>query len=119
MTVSGVNIDGDAVNVTHPYDEIGGYWGDYARTSENFMRDASFAKLRQVTFGYNLPQSLLAKTPFTFVNLSFVGRNLLLLYDDIENVDPESMYSSGNDQGFDYFALPHTRSYGFNLRLRF
>jgi hypothetical protein len=114
-----VNIEGAPVNVTQPWNEIDGYWGDYARCSENFMYDASFAKLRQVTFGYNLPNSLLDKTPFTYVNLSFVGRNLMLLYNNMENTDPESQYTNGNDQGFDYFAMPHTRSYGFNLRVRF
>jgi TonB-linked SusC/RagA family outer membrane protein len=119
LTVSGVNVEGAPVNVTQPWNEIDGYWGDYARCSEKFMYDASFAKLRQVTFGYNLPNSLLDKTPFTYVNLSFVGRNLLLLYNKMENVDPESMYTNDNGQGFDYFALPHTRSYGFNLRVRF
>jgi TonB-linked SusC/RagA family outer membrane protein len=118
-TVSGVNVEGAPVNLTIPYDEISGYWYEYSRCSENYIYDASFAKLRQVTFGYNLPKSILDKTPFTYVNVSFVGRNLLLLYDKMENVDPESMYTSGNDQGFDYFALPHTRSYGFNLRVRF
>jgi hypothetical protein len=53
------------------------------------------------------------------VNLSFVGRNLFLIYNKMDNVDPESMYRNANDQGFDYFGIPHTRSYGLNLRVRF
>jgi TonB-linked SusC/RagA family outer membrane protein len=119
ITVSGVDSEGAPVNITIPWDEVSGYWYDYSRCSDFFMYDASFIKLRQLTLGYNLPQSLLEKTPFTYVNLSFVGRNLLLLYDKMDNVDPESMYRNSNDQGFDYFGIPHTRSYGLNLRVRF
>jgi len=53
------------------------------------------------------------------LNLSFVGRNLFLLLNHMDNVDPESMYTNGNGQGLEYFAMPQTRSYGFNLRVRF
>jgi outer membrane receptor protein involved in Fe transport len=118
-TVSGVDSEGAPFNYTIPWDEINGYWYDYSRCSEYMMYDASFFKLRQLTLGYNLPQSILDRTPFTYVNLSFVGRNLALLWDKMDNVDPESMYRNSNDQGFDYFGLPHTKSYGFNLRVRF
>ncbi len=83
------------------------------------MYDASFAKLRQLTFGYNVPPSLLQKTPFQSLSLSFVGRNLSILWKNTDNIDPESSYSSGNGQGLDYFGMPRTRSYGFNLRVGF
>jgi hypothetical protein len=119
ITVEGVTLEGTPLSVTHPWQEVSGYWSDYHRCSEYFIYDASFVKLRQMTLGYSLPMSLLERTPFNYVNVAFVGRNLLMIYKDIENVDPESMYTSGNDQGFDYFALPHTRSFGFNLRVRF
>ena len=83
------------------------------------MRDASFAKLRQVSIGYRFPSSLLDNTPIQSASLSFVGRNLAVLFDDIENVDAESTYNNSNAQGLDYYALPQTRSYGFNLVVTF
>jgi len=89
------------------------------RVQDHFIYDGSFAKLRQITFGYNFPRRLMEKTPFTNVSLSFVGRNLSILWKNIENVDPESGYSSGNGQGLDYFGMPQSRSYGFNLRASF
>jgi len=119
IPVSGVTREGTPLNITIPPESIGSYYGGYSNCSEYFMYDASFAKLRQVTFGYTFPRSILDKTPFTYLNLSFVGRNLLLLLNHMENVDPESMYSNGNDQGLEYFAMPQTRSYGVNLRVRF
>jgi hypothetical protein len=63
---------------------------------------------------------MLDKTPFQSVSISFVGRNLAILFKDIDNVDPESNYSANaGAQGLEYFGFPSTRSYGFNLNLTF
>ena len=84
------------------------------------MYDASFIKLRQVSLEYSLPSKLLSdKTPLKTVAVSFVGRNLAILYRKTDNIDPESSYTSGNGQGIDQFAMPGTRSYGFNVRVVF
>jgi hypothetical protein len=89
------------------------------RAQDRFIYDGSFAKLRQLTFGYNFPSSLLAKTPIQSLGLSFVARNLAILWKNVDNIDPESSYSSGNGQGLDYFGMPQTRTFGFNLRVGF
>ncbi|HEY8510453.1 MAG TPA: SusC/RagA family TonB-linked outer membrane protein [Cyclobacteriaceae bacterium] len=102
--------------------EARNYWGDVGgetnAKTDLFVYDASFIKLRQVTFGYNLPRAILEKTPFRSVRLSFVGRNLAIIHKNTPNIDPESSYSSGNGQGLDYFGFPSTRSYGFDLKLQ-
>ena len=103
--------------------EANNYWGtlngETTGTPGTFIYDASFAKLRQVTFGYNFPKSMLGKTPFQNLSLSFVGRNLLVLFKNVPNVDPEPFYSNSNSQGLDYFGMMPVRSYGFNLRATF
>ncbi|MEJ7681065.1 MAG: SusC/RagA family TonB-linked outer membrane protein [Segetibacter sp.] len=100
--------------------EAQNYWSQLgSRAQENFVYDASFIKLRQITFGYNLPKRLLGKTPIRNLMLSFVARNLAVLYKNVPNIDPESTYSSGNSQGLDYFGMPASRTYGFNLRATF
>ena len=119
LTVTGVDLEGEAFTKTLDAEEIPGFWGAYGNLSDRFMRDASFLKLRQLTFGYGLPRQILDGTPFRNVSLSFVARNLLILYSQLENVDPESNYSNANAQGFDYFGIPQTRSYGFNLKVGF
>ena len=98
-----------------------GRMGDQANGVSSFwMYDGSFAKLRQLIFGYNLPRKLLENTPIQSANISFVGRNLWIISKNIENVDPESAYSTNaNAQGLEYFAMPANRSYGFNLRVTF
>ena len=54
-----------------------------------------------------------------FASLSFVARNLAILYRKTENFDPETSHTNGNAQGFESFALPRTRSFGFNLKVKF
>jgi len=88
-------------------------------TTDHYLYDASFAKLRQVTIGYAFPKSLISKTPFETLTLSFVGRNLAILHKNVDNIDPESSYTVNNSQGLDYFGFPSTRSYGFNLKVGF
>ena len=119
VTVTGVDNDGEAFTKTLDNTEIAGFWNAYGNLSDQFIYDAAFVKFRQLSLGYSLPTSLLTKTPFRTLSLSFVGRNLLLLYTNLENVDPESNYSNENAQGFDYFGVPQTRSYGFNLKVSF
>ncbi len=104
--------------------EARNYWssigGESTAISTMFMRDASYVKLRQITLGYNFPRTLLAKTPFQGISVSFVARNLWILYKDTENIDPESNYSANaGAQGLEYFGFPATRSYGFNLNVKF
>lgn len=121
---TGTGTDGKPVygplSMTLNQEQTRNYWGNLAsRAQENFMYDASFAKLRQVSLEYSLPSSLLDKTPLQTVAVSFVGRNLAIIYRNTDNIDPESSYTSGNGQGIDQFAMPGTRSYGFNVRVVF
>jgi hypothetical protein len=100
--------------------EAQNYWNQMGnRVQDHFVYDASFAKLRQLTFGYNFSSGLLKKMPFRTLSLSVVGRNLSILWKNVENIDPESSYSSSNGQGLDYFGMPRTRSFGFDLRAGF
>lgn len=94
---------------------------DYHRASaferQNVI-DKSFTKLREVSLSYQLPKSIVEKTPFTGLTVSLIGRNLLL-WTPVDNqfIDPE-VTSFGNEieAGFGEFsANPTTRSYGFAL----
>ena len=104
-------------------DQARNYWGavqgETNAKTDLFLYDASFVKLRQVTFGYNFPRTMLSKTPFQSLSLSFVARNLAILHKNVPNIDPESSYQNGNGQGLDYFGFPATRSYGFDLKVQF
>lgn len=87
--------------------------------AEPFIYDGSFIKLRQIILTYSLPARIMSKSPFTGASLSFVARNLWIIYKDIPNVDPESTYSNGAGQGAELMGYPQTRSFGLNLNVKF
>ncbi len=91
----------------------------WATLTDQFVTDADFIKLRQVILGYTFPRTILGKTPIQSLNISFVARNLLLIYNTARNIDPESSYSNGNAQGLENFGLPTARSYGLSLQVKF
>lgn len=117
VSVSGVDTEGEPYNAVIPAQTY--YQGISLTITDEFVYDASFIKLRQFSLGYSLPNSILSKTPLQAVTLSLVARNLLLLYSNIPNVDPESTYNSGNAQGLEMYGVPPTRSLGLNLMVRF
>ncbi|WP_167016011.1 SusC/RagA family TonB-linked outer membrane protein [Chitinophaga sp. Cy-1792] len=87
--------------------------------TEQFIYDASYIKLRQIVLGYSLPQRWIKGSAFQSVSLSFVARNLLTIYSKVPVVDPESAYTTGTGQGFEMLGMPATRSFGFNLGVKF
>lgn len=87
--------------------------------TEEFVYDASFIKLREVSLGYNFPKSIINKIGLSDLSLSVVGRNLWNIYDKVPLVDPESSFNNGNAQGLEMYGLPATRSIGFNLNVKF
>jgi TonB-linked SusC/RagA family outer membrane protein len=123
LTVTGVAADGNGYKPftkTLTPGEAANYWANLGeRAQENFVYDASFVKLRQLTLGYSLPPKIWGKLPIRGLMLSFVARNLAILYKNVPNIDPESSYTSSNSQGLDYFGMPATRTFGFNLRATF
>ena len=112
----GINADG-APNVTSVSSQTY-FQSSHLNITGLDVYDADFIKLRQIILSYNLPQSIIAKTPFQGISLSLVGRNLAILMKHVPNVDPESSYNNTNGQGLEYFGAPTVRSYGFNLNLK-
>lgn len=86
---------------------------------ESNVYSTTFVRLREVTLGYTLPESLVERTPFSGASVFLTGRNLFLIT-DYPNFDPEtSVGGSGNFQGLEYVSLPQTRSYGAGIRVTF
>ena len=88
--------------------------------AEEFVYNASFIKLRELSFGYTFPQSILNKMKVVKgLSVSLVGRNLWTILKHTDNIDPESAYNSGNGQGLELNGYPATRSVGFNVNVKF
>ena len=84
-----------------------------------FVYDASYVKLREVVFSYNLPKTLMAKTFIDGASVSFVGSNLWIIHKNLPHADPEASQSAGNIQGWQSGVMPTTRNFGFSLNLTF
>ncbi len=84
---------------------------------ESNVQDGSWIRLREVALTYNLPSSIIDKTPFKSASITAVGRNLWL-DTAYEGIDPETnLTGASNGFGLDYFNNPNTRGYTFKLRL--
>jgi TonB-linked SusC/RagA family outer membrane protein len=84
--------------------------------SEQFVENASYVRLREVTLSYTLPLQFVGMQSATF---SLTGRNLKLWTDYTGN-DPEgNVFGPGNGQGLDYFNNPTTKSWIFGIQLSY
>jgi hypothetical protein len=121
ISVSGVDENGNAFSKSGINAQTYWQWIANNTITEEFVYDASFAKLRELSLGYNLPNSFLKRSlPFVqSLQLSLVGRNLWTIFKHTPNIDPESSYNNTNGQGLELNGYPSTRNIGFNLNIKF
>lgn len=91
ITVKGVNEDGTP-NTTAVDAES--YYKRIANVAEEFLYDASFIKLKELSLGYSFPKTLLKKTPFNSLKVAFVARNLCYLMSHTPGTSPEGGYDT-------------------------
>lgn len=105
-----------------------GFWQNtYNDIKENYVKDATALKIREVQVSYALPQSILSKTGFMKkASVGFVGRNLWTKLAGGQNrfSDPEFRNTGGNNNSNGigiggYLQGPPTRSYGFSVNVEF
>lgn len=89
----------------------------FRRIGEEFVFDATYVKLRELSIGYNLPiKKLGLGSAIQRAQISLVARDPWLIYAKNRNFDPSELgqYNFGEHGQF-----PGTRSFGFNLKLGF
>lgn len=84
-----------------------------------YIYDAGYFKMREITLGYRLPASWIAKWHIKDLSVAVVSRNPFIIQKSVPNIDPDSNYNNSNGQGLEYGSLPSRRSWGFNLNFRF
>ncbi|HEY4307078.1 MAG TPA: SusC/RagA family TonB-linked outer membrane protein [Gemmatimonadaceae bacterium] len=112
LLIKGIDAATGKENTTHVRAED--YYHSLYPIQEAWIYDASFVKLREARFGFNLPQRWLRNTSVKQAHISLVGRNLFL-WSNIPNIDPETAFSATNVQGFEMGQMPSVRSFGFQL----
>ncbi|HEV9037252.1 MAG TPA: SusC/RagA family TonB-linked outer membrane protein, partial [Puia sp.] len=117
----GVMEDGHPNTIAVPAQQ---YWQDISaggsdHIAEEFVYDASFIKLRSAVLTWTAPPGMLKTKIVKGLSFSAVGRNLAILMKHVPNVDPESSINNTNGQGLELSGYPATRSWGFNMNIKF
>lgn len=97
----------------------GFYRNVYRGITENFVEDADWVRLRNLSLSYQLPMKWFETIPMKGARVSFVGNNLWLST-PFSGYDPESNRANGNgDDGFGGFTYPAVKSYNFSINVSF
>ncbi|MDX1907223.1 MAG: SusC/RagA family TonB-linked outer membrane protein [Bacteroidia bacterium] len=92
-----------------------GFFGD---NTEDFVEEASWFRVRDISLSYALPKSILGSR-IKGLSVTLSGRNVFLST-PYKGIDPETnLYGASNAQGLDYFNMPNTKSYTAALNLSF
>ena len=93
------------------------YISRYNSTAEGNLMSKTFSKLREITLGYTIPESLLNKSAFKSATISFVGRNLFYFADKKhKDVDLDQYAGSQNSSSL---QTPTVKRYGVNINIVF
>jgi hypothetical protein len=97
--------------------------GYHTGANEPNLFDGSTIRLREVSLGYNIPKTLVEKTPFKRASLAFSATNLwfkALNFPPNMNYDTDVLGTGvGNGLGFDFVTGPSSRRVGGTLTLVF
>lgn len=83
-------------------------------TDSHFVEDAKFLKLSNLSLGYTLPESAVAKLGINKLRLYIQGQNLFTLT-PYSGLDPET----NTQMGVDWGGMPQQRSYTFGVNVVF
>ncbi|WP_339752352.1 SusC/RagA family TonB-linked outer membrane protein [Algoriphagus aquimarinus] len=104
------------------YVDAKAYYGVVARRIyEDWLYDASYIRLREVSLSYNFNKSQFANLPVENVKVALVGRNLGMLFQNApKGINPAELSTGSQAIGwYESGQLPSVRSFGFNLNVTF
>lgn len=114
--------DPDALNAMNKNAKHALNYSEYGITTSEFIEDASYLRLQNLTVGYTLPTSLTRKVGVQNLRFYFTGSNLFCIT-GYSGLDPD-VNTRPDANGFptpnyDYNAYPKARTYTFGLNLTF
>lgn len=102
-------------------------WAEYPRletlnmnnpnlqTSDYWVRDASFLRIKNITVGYTIPKSITKKIGFENIRVYVSGDNLHTFNKFYKGWDPENEIGTGDAPSF--YPIVSVYSFGFNFKL--
>lgn len=94
----------ETLNMNHPNLQTSDYW----------LRNASFLRVKNVQLGYTLPKALTKKVGMEQVRIYVSGQNLFNFSSFYKGWDPENEINTGD--GPNYYPLNAIYSFGFNFK---
>ncbi len=90
------------------------------KKSSRFIENGSFLRIKNVTFGYNLPKSLCKQLWLKSARIYVSGQNLYT-FTTYSGMDPEVNYASTDNviMGTDFFTYPQSRTILVGLNVGF
>ena len=95
--------------------------GNGTGESSRYIDDGSYLRLKNLTFGYNLPTDLLSNLGLRKARVYFTGVNLLT-FTSYEGWDPEvntDFTASNVTLGTDFYAAPQAKTYTVGINIGF
>lgn len=84
------------------------------------IQDNTWFCLREITIGYRLPENICKKFGANYLRLGLTARNICYLINKLnDGLNPASISSNNPLQPMDIGAVPFSRTFGFNLTVRF
>lgn len=89
------------------------------RTSDLFIEDGSFFRLKNIVIGYTLHEGISKKLGIERARFYITGQNVFIIT-DYSGLDPELGYTDGNKQiNVDYAQYPQSRAWTFGVNITF
>ncbi len=88
---------------------------------EEWLFDASYIKMREISLGYTFSKEKIAKLPFRSLRLAFITRNPFMIYQKApKGINPAELATGASSLNWlETGQLATTRSYGLNLNVSF
>lgn len=89
------------------------------RISSRFVEDGSYARLKNLTFSYNVKRQWVQRIGIQSARIFFTGANLITVT-NYSGMDPEVNYRGDSNllRSTDFFTYPQARTYTFGINLR-
>lgn len=92
--------------------------GNGTATSTRYLQDSDFIRLRNLTLGYTLPDSVTDDIGLEKFRVYFTGINLLT-FTDYEGYDPESTSDAGFGPGVTFYSAPAVKTMSLGVNINF
>ncbi len=93
---------------------LGYYMNEYYSKADINVLSGDLIRLSDIALDYNIPETIISKTPFSSLNVKFQARNLWLWTANDEGIDPDKHMSFPN-----YLTFPTPKSFVIGIKATF